>query len=79
MATALTVEIPDPIFRLLQRKAERLGKALEQLVIDRLGEIVKEESDDPLLRLAGIFSSDTQNIGAEHDLHLGQEARHAHD
>jgi hypothetical protein len=79
MATALTLEIPDRIYRLLQEKAAHLGKAIEQLAIERLGEIAKEEPDDPLLRLAGAFTADTHNIGTDHDLHLGQELRCAHD
>lgn len=79
MPTALTLEIPDRMYRLLQEKAARLGKAIEQLALERLGEITKEEPDNPLLRLAGTFTADIQNIGADHDLHLGQELRCAHD
>lgn len=79
MTRALTVEVPDQTYRLLHEKATRLGKAFEQFIIEGLGEIAKEEPEDPLLRLAGIFSSDIQNIGEEHDLHIGQELRCVHD
>jgi len=58
MSTTLTLEIPDQIYRPLLKKANKRGKKLDQILIEWLGEVVKDELDDPLLQLAGAFSSD---------------------
>ena len=79
MPTTLTLEIPDRIYRPLQKKADKQGQTLAQTVIEWLGEIVKDESDDPLLRLAGAFSSDVKDIGTNHDRYIGQELRDTHE
>jgi hypothetical protein len=38
-----------------------------------LGAVVKDEVEDPLLQLAGAFSSDIKDIGTNHDFYIGQE------
>lgn len=79
MPTTLTLEIPDQIYRPLQKKADKRGKTIDQILIDWLGEVVKDELDDPLLQLAGAFSSDISDIGTNHDFYIGQELRDAHE
>jgi len=79
MSTTLTLEIPDQIYRPLLKKADKRGKTIDQIVIDWLGEVVKDEQDDPLLQLAGAFSSDITDIGTNHDFYIGQELRNAHE
>lgn len=42
-------------------------------------DVVKDELDDPLLKLAGGFSSDINDISSNHDFYIGQELRNAHE
>ena len=79
MSTTLTLEIPDQIYRPLQKKAKKRGEPLDQILIEWLGEAVKDELDDPLLQLAGAFSSHIKDIGINHDFYIGQELRNTHE
>jgi hypothetical protein len=79
MSTTLTLEIPDQIYRPLLKKADKRGKTLDQILIEWLGDVVKDELDDPLLTLAGAFSSDIKDIGSNHGFYIGQELRNAHE
>jgi hypothetical protein len=79
MSTTLTLEIPDQIYRPLLKKADKHGKTLDQILIEWLGDVVKDELDDPLLQLAGAFSSDIKDIGTNHDFYIGQELRNTHE
>ncbi|OQY26698.1 MAG: hypothetical protein B6244_12750 [Candidatus Cloacimonetes bacterium 4572_55] len=79
MSTTLTLEIPDQIYRPLVKKADKRGKTLDQILIEWLGDVVKDEIDDPLLQLAGAFSSDIKDIGTNHDFYIGQELRKNHE
>ena len=73
MPTTLTLQIPDRISQSLQKKADKRGKTLDQIIIEWLGDAVQDEADDPLLRLGGAFSSDVQDIGKNHDSYIGQD------
>ena len=79
MSTTLTLEIPDKIYRHLLKKADKCGKTLDQILIEWLGDVVKDELYDPLLQLAGAFSSDIEDIGTNHDFYIGQELRNTHE
>lgn len=79
MSTTLTLEIPDQIYRSLLKKADKCGKTLDQILIEWMGDVVKDELDDPLLKLAEAFSSDIKDINSNHDFYIGQELRNAHE
>ena len=79
MSTTLTLEIPDQIYRPLLKKADKRGKTLDQILIELLGDVVKDELDDPLLQLAGTFSSGIKDFSANHDFYIGQELRNTHE
>ena len=79
MSVTLTLEIPDQIYRPLLKKADKRGKTLNQILIEWLGEAVKDELDDPLLQLSGAFASDITVIGENHDFYIGQELRNTHE
>ena len=79
MPTTLTLQIPDRIYGPLQKKAAKRGKTLDQIIIEWLGNAVTDEPDDPLLRLAGVFSSDVKEIGKNHDKYIGQELSNVHE
>ena len=79
MSTTLTLEIPDKIYRPLLKKADKRGKTLDQILIEWLGDVVKDELDDPLLQLAGAFTSDIKDVGTNHDFYIGQELRNTHE
>ncbi|WP_279615219.1 hypothetical protein [Desulfonatronum thioautotrophicum] len=44
-----------------------------------MGDVVKDELDEPLLKLAGAFSSDIDDISSNHDFYIGHELRIAHE
>jgi len=79
MSTTLTLEIPDQIYRPLLKKADKRGKTLDQVLIEWLGDVVKDELDDPLLQLAGAFTSDIKDVGTNHDFYIEQELRNTHE
>ena len=80
MPTTLTLQLPDLISQSLQKRADKRGKTLDQIIIEWLGNAVKDdEADDPLLRLAGAFSSDVKDIGKNHDSYIGRELSNTHE
>jgi hypothetical protein len=79
MPTTVILEIPDWMCRPLQRKADRKGKRIDQIVMEWLGDAVEKEEDDPLLRMAGAFSSDVTDAGTAHDFYIGEELGRTHD
>lgn len=79
MSTVLTLEIPDQIYQPLLKKASKRGKPVNQILIEYLGEVLKDEPDDPLLQLVGAFSCESQDIGTNHDFYIGQELRSTHE
>lgn len=79
MPTTLTLEIPDQIYQPLQRKADQCGETLDQILIEYLGDIVKDELEDPLLKLAGAFASDVTDSSENHDFYIGEELRNTHE
>ena len=79
MPTTLTLEIPDQIYRPLLKKADQRGKTLDQIILEWLGNIVKDDLDDPLLQLAGAYASDITDVGTKHDFYIGQELRNNHE
>jgi hypothetical protein len=72
MSTTITLEIPDQIYGPLLKKADKKGKKLDHVLIELLGDIVKDELEDPLLQLAGAFSSDIKDIGTNHDFYIAR-------
>ncbi len=78
MPTTLTLEIPDQIYRPLLKKANKCGKTLDQVLIEWMGDVARDELDDPLLKLAGAFSSDIKDISSNHDFYIGQELSNNH-
>jgi len=79
MSTILNLEIPDQIYQPLLEKANKRGKPVNQILIEYLGEAIKDEPEDPLLQLAGAFSSESEDIGTNHDFYIGQELRRTHE
>lgn len=79
MPTTLTLEIPDQIYRPLLKKADQRGETLDQIILEWLGNIVKDDLDDPLLQLAGAYASDITDVGTKHDFYIGQELRNNHE
>ncbi|VEN74731.1 conserved hypothetical protein [Candidatus Desulfarcum epimagneticum] len=82
MPTTLTLKIPDRIYRPLLEKADQQGKTFDEIILDWLEDMSKDDpvqSDDPLLRLAGAFSSDVADVGSHHDFYIGRELKKRHE
>jgi hypothetical protein len=53
MSRALTLNIPDDLFRSLSRIAEESGQSPEELAAVWFAEAIRSFDEDPLLKLAG--------------------------
>lgn len=72
MAKTLTLEISDSIYQMLLKTAKQIGQTPEQVVLNWLESSVKQSTNDPLLKLAGIFDSDLTDISERHDEYIGK-------
>ena len=80
MATAITVQIPDHVYKPLLERANQIGQTPEQIVSEWIEDIVKHlTEDDPLLQLAGVFESDVTDVSARHDDYIGQSLRNGNE
>lgn len=76
--TILTVEIPDETMKSLQRAAQSHGQEVEAFVRE-WAHGVSEAPVHPLMKLAGITTSDTPDLARNHDFYLAQEMMNTHD
>lgn len=75
MAKILTLEIPDNVYKPLQKKAKETGRTPEQFVSEWLKSALKKFTEDPLLQLAGSFESEVTNVSERHDDYIGENLR----
>jgi hypothetical protein len=75
MSIALTLQIPDHIYKPLLKTASLIGKTPEQIVSEWIEKMVSRMNDDPLLQLAGVFESNIANVSDAHDEYIGQTLR----
>ncbi len=72
MVHALTIELPEEVFRTLQTRAAQQGQSLETLAAECVANSVRPPASDPLLKWAGAFESDVPDAAERHDYYLGQ-------
>ena len=75
MSTALTLKIPDHIYKPLLRTSALIGKTPEQIVSEWIEKMITRLDDDPLLQLAGVFECNISNVSDAHDEYIGQSMR----
>lgn len=75
MSTALTLQIPDHIYKPLLKTSALMGKTPEQIVTEWIEKMVSHWEEDPLLELAGVFECKIPNVSDYHDEYFGQTLR----
>jgi len=78
MPIALTIEIPDHIYEPLKQKATQTGQTPEQIASAWIETAAKRLTDDPLLKLAGVFESELSDISERHDEYIGAQESSSH-
>ena len=78
MSTALTLQIPDHIYKPLLKTSTLIGKTPEQIVSEWIEKMVSRINEDPLLQLAGMFECKISNVSDAHDEYFGQTCRSAY-
>ena len=73
----LTVELPDETMESLQRAAQSRGQEVEAFVRE-WAQSVSETPVHPLMKLAGITTSDTPDLARNHDFYLVEEILNTH-
>jgi hypothetical protein len=68
LTNTLTLQLPEATYTLLVRIAKQIGQTPEDIAAQWLIETVQAEADDPLLQLAGVFTAETTDVSARHDI-----------
>ncbi len=70
---SLTIQLPDSVYEILIQRAAWFRLKPDQIAVQWIEEKAGESgADDPLLQLAGAFSSEKNDIGARHDEYIGK-------
>ncbi|MCX8062815.1 MAG: hypothetical protein N3D16_09555 [Anaerolineales bacterium] len=72
MERTLSLELPDHIYQVLEKLAERTGKTPEQFAIDCLTNALQESNVDPLDQFIGAFRTGIEGWADQHDRYLGE-------
>lgn len=74
MSKALTLEISEPLYETILKRAVQYGQTPENIIITWIEKAAKSSTkNDPLLQLAGIFQSNLTDIGEQHNEYLGKQ------
>ena len=57
MGHSLTLEVPETVYEMLRKTAERIGQPPEALAVQLLTTATQDLKDDPLEKFIGAFSS----------------------
>ena len=72
MSQALTIDLPESVFRSLAELATKPGATPERLAGDIVTKQVQEVTEDPLLKWAGAIQSGPPDVAERHDFYIGQ-------
>jgi hypothetical protein len=74
MSKVLTLEISEPLYETILKRAVQYGQTQENIIITWIEKAAKPPTkNDPLLQLAGIFQSNLTDIGEQHNEYLGKQ------
>lgn len=79
MVQVLTLDLPSKVYDTLTSAAKQTGRPVEEVVSEWVERVAVQAVDDPLLKLAGAFESDVEDVAARHDEFLGQQLKDTHD
>ncbi len=68
----ITIEIPEAVYRSLEKRAAEQGKTPAALAAEWVVASVGGDSEDPLLKWAGFIDSEISDVAERHDFYLGQ-------
>ena len=72
MSHILKLELPEDIYKPLEKNARREGRSPEEIAIEYLKSILSKLEDDPIEKFIGAFHSDIPDWADQHDKYLGQ-------
>jgi hypothetical protein len=71
MGHTMTLNVPESVYRSLEKRAEEAGQGLEALVVQLLASAARPGADDPVEAFIGAFSSQGSDWADQHDAYLG--------
>lgn len=72
MDHTLILEIPENLYKPLEKTAQHAGLTLEELAIELLRAAITNAEDDPLEDFIGAFNSTIPDWADQHDHYIGQ-------
>lgn len=72
MSTMLTLAVPDDVYTLLVKTAAQTGQQPEDLAVQWLAQVTKQEVDDPVEQFIGAVDTQGSDWVEQHDVYLGQ-------
>lgn len=79
MSRTLTLKISENLYERLLNVARQIGRSPEQTVLVWLEDRVKTVQEDSLLKLAGVYESDSIDVSEHHDDYIGKSIMDSHD
>jgi uncharacterized protein YwbE len=72
MGHRLALEVSEDLYKSLAKKAQQTGQSTEGLAVELLTAATQEETEDPLEKFIGAFSSQDVAWADQHDKYLGK-------
>ncbi len=72
MSHILKLELPEDIYKPLEKNARREGRSPEEIAIEYLKSILLKLEDDPIEKFIGAVHSNIPDWADEHDKYLGK-------
>ena len=79
MGHALTLDLPEDVYRGLIHHAEQTGQPPEAVAMQLLVTAIQHQGEDPVEQFIGAFRRQGGNWVDQHDIHLGKAARRSMD
>ncbi len=73
MERTLKIELPDDLYEMLQKFAEKSGQTPEQFAQEWLSHALEISKTDPLESFIGAFNTALEDWAERHDVYLGLE------
>ncbi len=75
MGHALTLDVPEDVYRVLIQQAEQTGQPPEDVAVQLLATATQHRVDDPLDQFIGAFRGHGVDWADQHDAYLGKAVK----
>ncbi|HLF28629.1 MAG TPA: hypothetical protein VJG32_20035 [Anaerolineae bacterium] len=72
MERTLILEVPEDVYRPLEKTAKQTGRTPEEQAVEWLATAAQSAADDPVEKFIGAFHSNVSDWADQHDKYLGQ-------